>query len=637
MWVGNWCKAQTIWVADTFTKQEVGRDIRFFSCDKNAYAVQQVIADSHLVWQTNHADMLLLKESEYLHDVWMRFEIVNCSHHAQELYLDINNSLINNLTFYNTKVGVLIDKQIAGDALPANLRSMRYRSFLFPVVIQPNDTHRILLKLDMDGRRFHVPMILESGRSMLQRVAKKDLWLGIYYGVLLFIAAFFLYLYFLLKEDVFWYYALYAASHAFLQLAISGVANVYLWPWASFWSDRSVSFFMSISIVFGLAFVVAFIQVSKFKKWVVHVVHGFQILAFALALFSLASLSLYNASVWILYQIIPLFYLTMFLVAFSFFINRFVPARFFLLGYIGAIISISGIYYYVYTGKHENVFTNNWVVGGELIKSVVLSIAILDRLKLFKEEKERMQSELILQLEQLNQYKQTVNDALEKTVRQKSEEIQQKQQEVKLALIEGEENERKRLAMELHDGMGGLLSTLRLNAESIDLSNKQLDDKEVEAYQNVLQMIDKACSELRVISHNMLPVGIEHFGLETTLRGLLSKMNKTSETHFEFIVTGNPLPDNKTLQLHLYRMMLELINNTLKHAVAKNAIIQLVCDKHTLILMLEDDGVGFDAEAKKQEGLGLLSLQSRVDALNGHLQFDSSPNAGTTVTIEIPI
>jgi signal transduction histidine kinase len=135
----------------------------------------------------------------------------------------------------------------------------------------------------------------------------------------------------------------------------------------------------------------------------------------------------------------------------------------------------------------------------------------------------------------------------------------------------------------------------------------------------------------------MLPVGIEHFGLETTLRGLLSKMNKTSETHFEFIVTGNPLPDNKTLQLHLYRMMLELINNTLKHAVAKNAIIQLVCDKHTLILMLEDDGVGFDAEAKKQEGLGLLSLQSRVDALNGHLQFDSSPNAGTTVTIEIPI
>jgi signal transduction histidine kinase len=234
----------------------------------------------------------------------------------------------------------------------------------------------------------------------------------------------------------------------------------------------------------------------------------------------------------------------------------------------------------------------------------------------------------------MNQYKELVNKELELKVEQKSNEILQKQHEVNKALITGEEKERKRVAQDLHDGMGSLLSTLRLNAESIDLSSKNLTSAEALAYQNVLDMIDKACTELRSISHNMMPSGIEHFGLKATLESLVGKLNQTSQTQFVFDSFELELLQNEDTALQVYRIILELMNNIIKHASASQATVQLIMQQQQLTIVVEDNGKGF-TEKTTTKGIGLLSVRSRVEAMQGKITIDTNAE-GTTIIIEIP-
>jgi signal transduction histidine kinase len=260
----------------------------------------------------------------------------------------------------------------------------------------------------------------------------------------------------------------------------------------------------------------------------------------------------------------------------------------------------------------------------------------MDRLRIFKEEKEEAQAQVIFQLEEMNSLKENANRDLVQKVEEKTIELQQKQTEVKKALIWGEEQERKRVSQELHDGMGSLLSTLRLNAESIDLNDKGLTEKEYFAYQNVIELIDKACTELRNISHNMMPVGIEQFGLVQQLISIIRKINDSEKVHVVLDTFNMEKRLNRDIELSIYRICLELINNIINHANAKTATLQIIRNIDVLNIVMEDDGVGFNVE-EIVEGHGLISIRSRVDAFGGKVNIDSNNNRGTTIIIELPV
>jgi signal transduction histidine kinase len=260
----------------------------------------------------------------------------------------------------------------------------------------------------------------------------------------------------------------------------------------------------------------------------------------------------------------------------------------------------------------------------------------MDRLRIFKGEKEEAQAQVIVQLEEMNSLKENANIELIQKVEEKTIELHQKQTEVKKALIWGEEQERKRVSQELHDGMGSLLSTLRLNAESIDLNDKGLSEKEYFAYQNVIELIDKACTELRNISHNMMPVGIEQFGLVQQLISIIRKINDSEKVHIVLDTFNMEKRLNKDIELSIYRICLELINNIINHANAKTATLQIIRNDDVLSIVMEDDGVGFNID-EIVEGHGLISIRSRVDAFGGKINIDSNNNRGTTIIIELPV
>jgi signal transduction histidine kinase len=196
------------------------------------------------------------------------------------------------------------------------------------------------------------------------------------------------------------------------------------------------------------------------------------------------------------------------------------------------------------------------------------------------------------------------------------------------AMIEGQEVERKRVAKDLHDGLGGLLATVksRLSAEAPTAATSN-------------QLIDRACTEVRRIAHNMMPQTLALSGLSGSVRDIVSQLNQRGlDTELEII--GQPeLRLDEDGQAMLLRILQELTHNVVKHADAEKLFIQLLDQPNQLLLTVEDDGKGFNADYVRatKNGIGLGNIDSRVAYLRGHIQYDSSPGHGTTVTLTLPL
>lgn len=221
----------------------------------------------------------------------------------------------------------------------------------------------------------------------------------------------------------------------------------------------------------------------------------------------------------------------------------------------------------------------------------------------------------------------------------KVEQLKKEQQVIALeSMMEGEEKERSRIAKDLHDGLGGLLSSTKLHLNNIESENKELKDSN--EFQKVLELLDTTSSEARKISHNLMPGALVKFGLVEALQDFCSTINSSNSLKINFQSFGinNRLPE--TIEIMIYRIVQELINNTLKHANASECIVQLMGSENSLHLTVEDNGAGFDKKKVENPGIGLNNIQSRVDYLNGKLEIDSEIGVGTTVSIafsqEIP-
>ncbi len=197
-----------------------------------------------------------------------------------------------------------------------------------------------------------------------------------------------------------------------------------------------------------------------------------------------------------------------------------------------------------------------------------------------------------------------------------------------------QENERKRIATDLHDSLGPLLSAVKLNINSIEMADKA--DQEVILKSG--RYLDEIIGSMREISHNLLPNMLERKGLVEATKEFIKQINhKNIVTIQFFVLKACRVPNEK--EIHIFRMIQEIIHNTLKHAEAKNLHIGLSEEDGMLLLFTKDDGKGFEVERQRSnlKGLGLKSLESRVEILNGLLSLESKPGQGTNYFIKIPI
>jgi signal transduction histidine kinase len=203
------------------------------------------------------------------------------------------------------------------------------------------------------------------------------------------------------------------------------------------------------------------------------------------------------------------------------------------------------------------------------------------------------------------------------------------------ALIEGQEAERQRIAKELHDGLGQSLTAIRLNLNTLDADFEKFNQQSKEGFERVKSIVGSATQDVKTISRNLMPSVLQDYGLVKALEYLCQTINDTQQVRVHLQTHHiDPLLDF-SIATGLYRIAQELLNNMLKYAQAKEVQIQLLGHEKSVVLMVEDDGVGFNIE-KVEKGLGLKNIDARIKALGGSLLIDTQPGQGTSVTVEIP-
>ncbi len=276
--------------------------------------------------------------------------------------------------------------------------------------------------------------------------------------------------------------------------------------------------------------------------------------------------------------------------------------------------------------------TRNLFLGGGLLAVLIAGILFWNnkKLNLKNQQIESQKTQILLAQEQLE----NANQTLEFRVNERTNALAVANEEIKTAVFTGQSIERKRVASELHDNLSSLLSALKMSLQAIKTDN--LTDSEKKIYGNIKEMMGNAYSEVRNISHNIMPEGLERDGLYKIVEKLVEKLNQNQQLSFKLI--GNNMAERPpmAIELNLYSIILELINNIIKHAEASQANIEMTKELNMLIVKVTDNGKGLDT-TKSSDGTGLGNIKARLDAMNGTISVMSDAKKMTVFEIKIPI
>lgn len=203
------------------------------------------------------------------------------------------------------------------------------------------------------------------------------------------------------------------------------------------------------------------------------------------------------------------------------------------------------------------------------------------------------------------------------------------------ALLRGQEEERNRIAKDLHDGLGGMLSGVKMSFVNIQ-ENLIMDAENVKSFEKSILQLDSTIAELRKVAHNLMPEALAKFGLKDAIKDFCNAMESSSHVKIIYQFFGEERSIGNTAEVYIYRIIQELVSNAIKHAEPTQIVVQMTVAEKNILLTIEDNGIGIDSSKKRNSsGIGLKSVQQRVDYLNGKLDFENNEPTGTVVNIEL--
>lgn len=219
------------------------------------------------------------------------------------------------------------------------------------------------------------------------------------------------------------------------------------------------------------------------------------------------------------------------------------------------------------------------------------------------------------------------------SLRRKNKTLEAQKREIVLAQLLGQNNERRRMAGELHDNLNTKIAAIRWQLEAIQVGAKEEEQHQLD---KVIAQITDIYEDVRLIAQNMMPDVVEEIGLVNSLESLVETLNDADKVKFHLVTSMKEDNFSRQISYPLYNIIFELINNILKHSQAVNAWISISkSEDEKITISVNDDGIGF-SEENIVKGYGLKNITARVDNLNGHWQIESAPLKGTKVLIEIP-
>lgn len=497
--------------------------------------------------------------------------------------------------------GNILMQHKTGDVLPFSSRSLPNRHFYFPLRIPPQSKAVIFYRVNMLGNGLFLPLRIAAADHLDKMEFRIYMTYAFFCGFLLFVAFFSMAAFLWTRDQVYMYYSLYIICYCLFFLADGDIDFELLYPnWPGLASITPITYGLGINF-FMLLFMRDFLHLRSTHSLLYRVTKGWVLLLILEAAFIIyayvfskhlplrqaayivgaaAVIGTWVLQIWGIVQGIR---------------NRYKPA--YLYGIALLCVFITAMIYVFHSFALLELYIPSWlyVPIGFSAEIVILTIALIYSYNFYRTRHQQLTLHLAHQ-----------------------------QVAFSRQLLEVQETEQKRIAQDLHDELGGNLAAIKMNLQSIGLTGTE----------KIMQLVDHASSATRTIAHNLMPPQFEETELPDLLRHYFEGLKTQEKIVFNLYITTSSIPFNKQEQLLLYRTILELVNNTIRHSGATECTLQLLSDNVYLILMCEDNGHGFDPSAG--HGIGLKSIQSRVNFLNGSVHIDSGIH-GTTILIKVPI
>ena len=541
---------------------------------------------------------------------WLIFDLENTQNEAVNLFFNEKSNGINRLQLFKVdSTGKITPTQQTGDHFKFIQRPLNYHTYLYPIKLKAKEKASYFLWADKRGQNMVIPFSLGKDVSMIHSEVPFFILFGVFVGIYLFAIVFNLLLFISIKDKIHIYYALYVLCMLIFNMEDEGFSFQWLYPSLPYLQDylRHIIAFAGSALLVQV--MQLFVNQTKANSKLFYLANGYKYLCYGLMLmpisllfkanFLLEKINFFAANFIAITTVIILI-----VCAIERIINGYKIAWYYL---IAMLILLLGILNYVFNALGITTFyiyNTTGLVVGLTVEIVFLSFALTQRYNFLKNEKKI---------------------------------LQQEKAELQVALIDdvfaAQENERARLARDLHDDLGGTLSAIKLNLTSFKTNVNALSENNQQFYAQTIGMIEKACLNLREIAHDLMPKNLETIGLIDSLKEQFFYFRENSHINFEFVFDFKKKASAE-MELAIYRIIKELINNVEKHSLASRASLQLLSSNTQITIMCEDNGVGFDA-TNTHNGLGLNNISSRINYLKGSIYIDSNKN-GTTITIEIP-
>lgn len=543
---------------------------------------------------------------------WLVFTLKNEQTSDGTFYFQLHQPWIKLAQLYNqTDTGFKLVAQ-SGMTLHFDERPYKHFDIVFPILLRSQSSGTYLLLLDNRGSDLNILPTLMDDDSFRTQEKKEYLLIGLLTGIMVFSIIINIFLYFSLKEKIHLIYTFYVLSMLYWLYSSLSMDFQYLYPNYPFLTNLSISLSTSLSFIFMTRLITSFLdmteQNSQFKKmmdWLTYLFFILPVACFITHYWLEAYPVLHEIYVYVFIGASILLALLYYVVIIEKILQKIKQAWFFLIG--EGFIAYGILKYCIHllgggiTRSAQSPPSDIQV--GLTIEAVIIFMGIIYRYNLYKNDREKLQQSLLQQ--QL----------------QSMEEI-----------VTAQENERKRIAQDLHDDVGATLSTLLLhisNAPPGTQSGPALIHSE-----KSISIGKKAVNDLRSISHNLLPKDFEQLGLFRVLQHRVDELNYITSVRFNLVTVGEEKAISELFSITLYRIINELLNNIIKHAQASTTEIQLIISKADILLMVEDDGTGLNPNLS-HHGIGIKNIHSRVEFLKGKITIDSN-SSGTSVIIDIP-
>lgn len=599
----------TIFVEEQFQYTDISSHLEFFVDNTKSLQLEDIIS-SKQTWLKNTAAKLSFGPKQAQH--WIHFICKNKSATSAESILNLEYAHLAKFKIHQLRNGDIKSEKIQGDNFDFKERLVNHPHFIYHFELEPEEIVEFFISFDQEGQDLPIPISISSQKYFYENDHNVRLLHGLGFGLASIIILGLIGLFIITRIRFFLLQVVASIFSLFYVIAEEGYGFMYMWGHSPEMNGISRPLFLGIVTIFSLLFTCEFLGYNKNKnlyriiKSAIIIYAVYMLLAHPIFVLPLNSHRLIGTVIFLFLLVTLIFNLINIGLCFYKAIwENSTDARVLLLifGLISIAIASRAI---AFQGGFNNILTKHT---GILTLSFQISLI-----------------GLYLFYKSIQIWKENQNIKLA---------FAEERQIASEAIVDSLHHERERISMDIHDSLASLLSATRINLEALKHKYDSLTNQE--EYKTASSLLVKIGAEMRNISHNLMPKTLKAFGIIAELEKHIIDIHTESsiQIDFEHIGFKNRLPER--IELELYYISMEILDNILKYSNAKHALIQFNQFEDELIAIFEDNGIGFSVDDIRKGANGLNNIQNRITWLNGQIDINAIKNEGMTITINIPL